>query len=79
MEDITTLYDDLVAIRRTVDVLPDTASGETRRDLERLLEHVGNRFSEGLRAMPVEERRDILYELDIEYGSNPYGRGVWTT
>ena len=75
MQDVTTLYDDLIAIRRTADVLPETAREVTRCDLEVALQETLRDLSAALRALPEEERHDIMYELDCENAA--YGRGAW--
>ncbi|MDJ0708915.1 MAG: hypothetical protein QNJ14_00925 [Woeseiaceae bacterium] len=72
MEDITTLYDDLVAVRRATKVLPETASRETRDDLEDVIRRAKAKLTYELALLPEEERHDIMYELDCEYAG-----GVW--
>lgn len=68
MEDVTTLYDDLVAIRRTAQVLPKTASRETRDDLEVVIRRIKGKLTYELALLPDEERLDIIYELDNDHG-----------
>lgn len=72
MTDVTTLYDDLVAIRRAAHVLPETASKETRDDLEDVIRRVKAKLTYELVLLPEEERHDIMYELDLGYAG-----GAW--
>ncbi|MEM7430688.1 MAG: hypothetical protein AAF351_01990 [Pseudomonadota bacterium] len=71
MQDVITLYDDLVAIRRTAQVLPETASRETKDDLDVVIRRIRGKLAYELALLPEEERHDIIYELDREYG------GAW--
>ncbi len=72
MQDVTTLFDDLAAIRRAALSLPQTASQATRDDLQAVIERIKDKLRIELRALPKEERFDIIYELDIDYEG-----GVW--
>ena len=72
MEDVTTLYDDLVAIRRAAQVLPETASDATRSDLRVVIKRIEGKLSIALMRLSEEARHDIMYELDQEYCG-----GVW--
>ncbi len=72
MNDATTLYDNLTAIYRVFDVLPENISEDTRRDLDETLCRTGNELANELRALPIEERLDLMYDLQYGYGNNPY-------
>lgn len=67
MNDVTTLYDDLVAIRRAAQVLPKTASRETRDDLEVVLERIEGKLTVELQALPEDELEETLECLDEFY------------
>ena len=67
MNDVTTLYDDLVAIRRAAQVLPKTASSETRDDLAVVLKRIEGKLTVELRALPEDDLEETLEALDREY------------
>jgi len=67
MTDVTELYDDLVAIRRAAQVLPKTASRETRDDLKVVLKRIEGKLTVELHALPEDELEETLESLDELY------------
>ena len=73
MQDVTELYDDLVAMRRAAQVLPQTISRATRDDLEVVLSRIEGKLAIELRALPEDDLEDILEALDLEYNNEARG------
>jgi len=73
MKDVTTLHDDLVAINRTIQSLPKTASTGTRSELEDLIKDLEGKLGEELRLLPETERHDIMWCLGNEGGGYSFG------
>lgn len=64
--DTVELYDDLVAIRRTLYVMED-ASMETQDDLTVVLGRIMGKLKESLLALPEDDREDVIACLDEDY------------
>ena len=77
LEDVTTLYDDRAALRRAIDVLPETTSTEALTSLDHALIRNEEQLRIAVRILPEEERHDVMYFLDNDYGICPYGGGAW--
>ena len=73
MYDVTELYDDLVAIRRAAQVLPETASTETRTDLKCVLKRIEGKLTIALSYLPEDELEENLEALDQEYNNEARG------
>ena len=69
MNDVTTLYDDLVAIRRAAQVSQEEISQESRDDLQVVLERIKGKLRDTLRATPAGQLEDIIESLDSEYNN----------
>ncbi len=69
MQDVTELYDDLVAIRRAAQVLPQTISRATRDDLEVVLSRIEGKLTVELRALPADDLEETLEALDALYAN----------
>ena len=67
MHDVTEQFDNLVAIRGTIQLLPGTASPSTRRDLEDLQMQTRRNLTAALSLLDEDEREDVLHSLDILY------------
>ena len=67
MNDVTTLYDDLVAIRRTAQVTDEEISQVSRDDLAVVLRRIEGKLRDELRATPEDELEEIIESLDEEY------------
>ncbi len=67
MYDVTKLYDDLVAIRRAVQVLPKSASQETKTDLKCVLSRIEGKLTIALSLLTEDELEETLEALDSEY------------
>lgn len=67
MKDVTTLYDNLVAIRRADQVLPETASRETRNDLDIVIRRIKGKLAHELALLPVNELEEVFDSLDLDY------------
>lgn len=76
LEDVTTLYDDRVALERTLAVLPE-ATKTTRREIEDALIRNEERLRVVLRLMPGEQRDVLLEELDERYRRSGLREGVF--
>ena len=77
LEDVTTLYDDRAALRRAIAVLPETTSTEALTSLDHALIRNEEQLRIAVRILPEEEREDIMYFLDNDYGICRYGGGAW--
>ncbi len=67
MYDVTKLYDDLVAIRRAAQVLPKSASQETKTDLKCVLSRIEGKLTIALSLLTEDELEETLEALDSEY------------
>ena len=67
MYDVTKLYDDLVAIRRAAQVLPKSASQETKTDLKCVLSRIEGKLTIALSLLTEDELEETLDALDSEY------------
>ncbi len=67
MYDVTKLYDDLVAIRRAAQVLPESASQETKTDLKCVLSRIEGKLTIALSLLTEDELEETLDALDSEY------------
>ena len=67
MQDVVTLYDDLVAIRRAAQVMHENISQASRDDLQVVIERIKAKLKAELMILTEEERFDILYELEADY------------
>ena len=70
--DAVTLYDDLCAVRRTLQVSHKEISNSAEAGLRGVLERVESQLKDELQALPEEELQDLLYELDIESGGRAW-------
>lgn len=73
MYDVTELYDDFVAIRRTAQVMHEQVSQETRDDLEVVLSRIEGKLKIALQVTPEDELEDIIESLDREYNNEARG------
>ena len=69
MNDVTTLYDDLVAIHRTAQVMREEISQETRDDLQVVFSRIKGKIKVALQVTPEDELEDIIESLDLEYNN----------
>lgn len=67
MYDVTKLYDDLIAIRRAAQVLPKSASQETKTDLKCVLSRIEGKLTIALSLLTEDELEETLDALDSEY------------
>ena len=73
MYDVTTLYDDLVAIRRTAQVMHEELSQPSRDDLQVVLERIKGKLKSALRVLSEDELEEVLEDLDREYANEARG------
>lgn len=69
MYDVTTLYDDLVAIRRTAQVMHEELPQECREPLQVVLKRIKGKLQVQLRLLSEDELEEILEALDQEYNN----------
>ena len=69
MYDVPKLYDDLVAIRRAAQVLPKSASQETKTDLKCVLSRIAGKLIIALSLLTEDELEETLEALDSEYNN----------
>ena len=73
MYDVTDQFDNLAAIRGTIQLLPGTASPSTLRDLEDLRMQTKRNLTAALRLLDEDELEDIIESLDSEYNNEARG------
>ena len=69
MYDVTTLYDDLVAIRRTAQVMHEELPQEARGDFQVVLERIKGKLKVELKLLHDDEREKVIEALDLEYNN----------
>ena len=72
MNDVTTLFDDLVAIRRAESVLDVDASQAIRSDLKVLIKRIEGKLIVALSWLSEDEREEVIESIDDLYEG---GRG----
>lgn len=73
MYDVTTLYDDLVAIRRTAQVMHEELSQESRDDLQVVLKRIEGKLQVALRLLSEDELEEAIESLDELYNNEARG------
>ena len=67
MQDVTELYDDLVAIRRTAQASHDALSKESRDDIQVVLRRVEGKLRAELKLLTKDERAEVIESVDEVY------------
>lgn len=67
--DVVTLFDDLVAIRRTADVLQESLSDQAKAELQAGMARIEGNLRDVLRAMSEDDRAWVIEGIDEEYNN----------
>ncbi len=69
MADVVELFDDLVAIRRTADVLGESLSDQAKAELQAGMARTEGTLRDVLRAMSEDDRAWVIEGIDEEYNN----------
>ena len=67
--DVVELFDDLVAIRRTADVLGESLSDQAKDEIQAGMARIEGNLRDVLRAMSEDDRAWVIEGIDEEYNN----------